>query len=762
MNGKSRSARPISRDRRLQEEHAAGPIAGEWKGEDHSEITIPDSLPTRVAKAIRAGYCVIPQMRSKVSYFAWKEFQERRPSPQEVAKWCAKYPDANWAVVTGQVSGRIVLDFDGDEGRASLRKLGLQKTIKTPSGGYHVHVQAPEWRVQGGARIAPDLVPGMDLRADGQLATIYGSRSGKRYAWQKGWKLYTLEELPEALQQLLESRRFREPTPIILPEGFDTYTDGEKLIAEALSKVAEGEARNDTGFWLWCQLRDERYEFAAAQEAVERFAEKVNVSAGHSYTRQEVYNSGVSAYSLPARAPRAMREDKDDFWPRTDLGNAERLIARHGRDLRYCHPWSCWLVWDGQRWVRDLTAEVGRRAKDATRQIFRSAAEVDEPERTALIKFGRQTEAASRQRAMVDLARNDAQAVVLPEAFDADPWQLNVLNGVLDLRTGRLAQHAPENLLMHQAPVEYLPEVPCPQWEKFLHRVLPDEEDREYLKRAVGYSLCGSVQEHNFFIPYGTGRNGKGTFTGTIHRLLGSYGHAAPADLFLSQRPGGIREERADLFGKRFVVTTETEEGQKLAEAQIKALTGGDPISAHRKFEHHFTFMPTHKLWLATNYKPQIRGTDEGIWSRVHLVPFIVFIPERQRDLKLMEKLWDERSGILNWAMQGFMEWNSRGLAPSPNVRAASKEYREEEDTFGRFLDECCEQGAKLEELSSVLHSEHSSWAQKNNLKPMSSSAFGKKLSAKGFTSTTIGHAKTRAWRGIALRGVTVNVAKGE
>jgi P4 family phage/plasmid primase-like protien len=230
-------------------------------------------------------------------------------------------------------------------------------------------------------------------------------------------------------------------------------------------------------------------------------------------------------------------------------------------------------------------------------------------------------------RAMLALARSEPGIPILPGELDGDPWLLNVLNGTIDLRTGTLRPHDREDRITKLADVRFDSEADCPVWIGFLQEVLPDPDLREFVRRLVGYRLTGSTQEHVLPFLFGVGANGKSTFLNTIQSLLGiTYAIKAPADLLLAMRNESHPTELADLFGKRLVCCNEAEDGRRLAESLVKELTGGDKIRARRMREDFWEFSPTHKIWLAANHKPSVRGTDHGIWRRIKLIPFTVTI----------------------------------------------------------------------------------------------------------------------------------------
>lgn len=271
-------------------------------------------LPDPVLLAHRAGLSIIPQSMQKSALFKWKEYQTRQPTETELKEWHAQYPGINWAMVCGEVSKIIVLDFDGEEGRQTLERLDLRPYIRTPSGGYHVYVKWPGFHIVGGARVSPHF-PGMDLRSDGNLATFYGKNLKGEYKVLKGRKLYKVEELPESVQALIRHRKRGanpELSSVELPAMFDDFMPRDEVLAEALEKIEAGGARNEVGFWLACQLRDERYPEKEAWRVLKEFAQKVSKSGKHPYTKQEAYNSLRQAFSQPPRLPRSLG-DKGTF-----------------------------------------------------------------------------------------------------------------------------------------------------------------------------------------------------------------------------------------------------------------------------------------------------------------------------------------------------------------------------------------------------------------------------------------------------------------
>lgn len=401
----------------------------------------------------------------------------------------------------------------------------------------------------------------------------------------------------------------------------------------------------------------------------------------------------------------------------TDLGNAERFLDGHGEDVGYCDAWNKWIVWTGKRWEVDTLQRVQLWAEKTVRHIYKEARdEPDSSRRVALAGWAARSEAASRIAAMLKLA--EPLAAVSPDQFDRDPWVFNVANGTLDLRTGNLREHRREDRITKLAPVEYEPGADRTLVDTFLERVQPDPEVRSYLWRRWGYGLTGDVGEHVLAIDYGAGRNGKSTAMNAILAVMGDYGVQVPAEL-LVDRPGGHPTDRTTLHGRRTAVATETDEGAKLNVSLVKLLTGGDPITARRMREDFWTFNPTHKLTLITNHKPQIRETKDAIWKRVHLVPWAVQIPDGEQDKALSHKL--RGPGLLRALVEGCLDYQHKcGLLPPGPVVAASRDYRDEQDLLGGFIDECLEEDDASELEGKVLYGLYTEWVEENGHRAMS------------------------------------------
>lgn len=443
----------------------------------------------------------------------------------------------------------------------------------------------------------------------------------------------------------------------------------------------------------------------------------------------------------------------------TDVGNAQRLVAVHGHDMRYVSRWKTWIVWDGRRWRRDESGEVERRAKAVVRDMFREAAELEGEKRTALATWALKSEAAPRIKAMVDLARSEAGVAMHYGLLDQRPRRLTVANGTLDLWSGQLGPFDRADLMTKMVDIPYHDDAECPIWRATLDVIFGgDAALIAYVQRAVGYSLTGDTSEQCLHLCHGTGSNGKSTMLDVLAELSGEYGQQADFQTFLDRRhDSGPRNDVARLAGARLVRSSEVGDHKRLNEGLIKSLTGGDIITARFLYSEDFEFKPQFKLWLAANHKPVIRGTDYAIWRRIRLIPFDVTITAEQVDSDLPAKLRGELPGILRWAVEGCQMWLESGLRPPERVTAATADYKAESDLLAAFIDENCEIGPGLSEQGAKLYAAYKRWAEMNGEYIMTNTRFGRELGDRGYGAEHTMTGKVR--RGIALAsGDTLNI----
>jgi putative DNA primase/helicase len=445
--------------------------------------------------------------------------------------------------------------------------------------------------------------------------------------------------------------------------------------------------------------------------------------------------------AAPEWQPAAAVNPADPTWeikpdPCTDVANARRFSARHGHCVRFLHVWNKWLIFTGSRWELDSSGAVMRLAKEVADGIYKEAATSENPDdQEALVKWAKASHSRTRLDAMIELAKSEQPIPASHESFDADPWLLNCLNGTVDLQSGALHPHNSSDLLTKTTGVEYPVEAGDDPvlWLEFLGTIFRgDAELIGFVRRLMGSALPGEVIEHLLAIFYGGGANGKSVLIETILASLGEYAMKAPAGLLMASRGERHPTELADLYGKRLVAITETADGQRLDERLVKETTGGDTIRARRMREDFWQFKPSHLSVLVTNHKPVVRGTDNGIWRRLRLVPFTVTIPEPQQDKRLPIKLLAELGAILRWMVQGCVEWQHSGLQAPRQVMLATEEYRGESDTFGQWFEEHLKAEPSLGYLASVKASaafaSYKAWCEETGERNLSNRRFGERM----------------------------------
>ncbi len=438
--------------------------------------------------------------------------------------------------------------------------------------------------------------------------------------------------------------------------------------------------------------------------------------------------------------------------PTTDMELAERLVTLYGDRLRYCGQMG-WLTWSGTHWQRDEMGQAPVFAKQAVRNGYGSLGLVnDDKERKRLYAALRKAEHANRIRGILTLAESEQRIRVAADDLDGDEYLLNLTSGTFNLKTREHRPHNPDDMITKVAGCRYDPDAECPRWLQFLNEIF--EGDRElvaFMQRAVGYTLTGDATEHCLFLCHGSGANGKSVFQQTVAAMMGDYCRQASAETFMVKRGGGANSDIARLAGVRYVPVVEVEEDRRLHESLVKSVTGGDSVVARFMYREFFEFRPEFKLWFGANHKPNIRGTDVGIWRRIHLVPFERVIPEADRDPHLTDTLRGELEGLLNWALAGCAAWLADGLRPPSKVMAATQEYRSEQDTFAAFMAECVERKPGHVETAADLFRAYKYHCEGVNERPKSQTWFGGELTKLGFEKMKDPDTRRVMYAGVAI-----------
>jgi putative DNA primase/helicase len=446
-----------------------------------------------------------------------------------------------------------------------------------------------------------------------------------------------------------------------------------------------------------------------------------------------------------AQEHRVAEQPAEDIRPPafSDEELALRFAERHGGELRYVAAWGRWLRWDGTRWLFDDTLY----AYDLSRRICREVAAGCNKAKVANAIAAAKTVAAIER-----LAKADRRHAATVDQWDADIWLCNTPGGVIDLHTGEVRPHRPDDYMTRITGVTADARCPTPIWRAFLERVTAgDTELIAFMQRLAGYALTGATSEHALAFLYGTGANGKSTFLNAVTGCAGDYHRAAPIETFTASNSDRHPTDLAGLRGARLVTAIETEEGRRWAESKIKALTGGDRIAARFMRQDFFEYVPQFKLIIAGNHKPGLRSVDEAIRRRFHLIPFTITIPSEERDHDLEHKLRAEWPGILDWMIRGCLEWQRIGLAAPKAVTDATAAYLEAQDAIAAWMDDQCERDPNAWERSAALFANWKAWAERSGEPPGDIKRFRDRIEARGLEGRREPGTGQRGYQGIKL-----------
>lgn len=420
----------------------------------------------------------------------------------------------------------------------------------------------------------------------------------------------------------------------------------------------------------------------------------------------------------------------------TDTGNARHFIDRFGSVLRYNVDNKMWMFWNDKNWQADIFNNVKNFAEVVIEEMKQEAKMTDvEESRKAIISNVKRTLQHSGKEAMIKEAEHIEGIPVLNDSFDNNEYAFNCASGIVNLRNGEIRQHSRDEMLSKYSPYEVDYKNEPKLWLRFLNEIFEDNEDVvKYLQRVLGYSMTGSTREQCMFMLIGDGSNGKSLLLDIINEALGTYAATSNVDILLEKHNAsqGNLGDVARLNGIRYVVTDEAKLGDKLNESAIKTMTSGiGKIVARFLYGNEFEFTPKMKIFMASNYKPTIRGTDHGIWRRIKVIPFKVVIPDEKQDKDLKYSLLKEMPQILGWLIKGCIYWQKYGLQEPNVLKQAQNDYRSEMDVVQRWVDEVCLIGNEYRETSTKLFDNFSNYVKTNKEFQLSHTMFGRNLSKK-------------------------------
>jgi len=669
--------------------------------------------------------------------------------------------DINLAVLLGEQTDATrpyspvgVVDFDGPEAWNKARDYGVSSSepvwiAKTPSGGYHVY-----YSIRDTDELKRITHPGglpVDLLVNGYALIAPSQTERGSYRW---WDRHGPLDIPG-------SELYAPPEGILRLWRGENGTKPAARRQDMAQAIPAG-ARNSR----LASVAGVLHRRGLSPEAVESalLAEneaKCKPPLPENEVRQ-IAKSITSRYSQP-QPPGGVPPGRNGNtpFPLSDMGNAEFFAAQHADTIRYDHRRDRWLVWHNHSWRADDTAMILRAAKATARRRYEDAWDLeDDDDRKAAAKHAFQLEARAKVDAMLALAKSEIPIADAGGSWDIDPWLMGFKNGVLDLRTSVFRNGRPEDRITMRAGVAYDPLAECPRWHQFLAEIFNDDIDLvDFVWRALGYSLTGDTREQVVFILYGDGSNGKSRFLGATREALGDYAHNAPFSTFetgIGAR-AAIPNDVAALVGRRLVTSSETGVNSRMNEARMKALTGGDRMTARFLHGEFFEFQPVSKFWLGVNHRPRVYDDSYGFWRRVRLIPFDQTFKGDTDDKNLENKLRRELPGIMAWMVQGCLTWQREGLESPAGVTVATEEYRESTNPISEFVDECVvrEEGAVVQ--ASAAWNAYKEWCEREQVtkrEEISRTRFGL-LFSRQFGKSVKEHAgkyrNTKVYRGVRL-----------
>jgi putative DNA primase/helicase len=722
-------------------------------------------LDQALAYAAR-GWWVFPLKPNTKIPITKHGFKDASNDPKVIRAWWTKTPRANIGLDCGR-SGVLVIDVDGDEGLETLADLEAARglvyhtlTSHTPGkagkgAGLHLIFDMPAGTPIGNKKIGP----GLETRGAGGYIVLAPSihpdhLKGPAYRWED--EHAPIADLPQVFIDLLTAQpentprsAAAAPSPArsVSQAEIEHYTraafDDELTNLRAAREGDRNNQLNRSAYSLGQLIGAGTLDRITVEAALEQVARDIGLKG------KEVTATIKSGLDDGLTKPRDLSHLADrrnghhaaqpandanpqflDRLPLTDAGNAEAFTMLFGDDLRYDFRQKRWLSWDAHRWAPDSDGHIDRLSLRAIRARQHAALNIeDQDRRLKAIKWAVGSENQGRLSATNSLARSMKPIADKGDKWDQDAWLMGCDNGVIDLRTGNLRAARRDDAITLSTGITYDPEAHPRRFIRFLSEVFDRNDDLiAFIQRIVGYSLTADTREHCMMLCHGSGRNGKSVLLNTLRLIMGDYAMNTPFSTFENLRDSGGNTPTNDialLSRARLVTASETNEARRLNEARVKAIAGGDPITARFLYGEYFTYQPGFKVWLAMNHKPIVTGTDDGIWTRIRLIPFNVSFKGRE-DKTLQETLKAERAGILSWAVQGCLQWQAYGLKEPEIVLKATEDYRQESDLIGQFLNECTIRAEDKIARAGQMYEAYEKWCNENGCEAKSGNVFGR------------------------------------
>lgn len=632
----------------------------------------------------------------------------------------------------------------------------------SPSGkGVHIIIQGklPEY-VKGTGK--KSIKHGLEIYQNGRYFTMTGNRENGNQIYER------TDELEEIFEEFFSREELEKHTDLVIDDSIHNDEDdsvtwermfksksGAEIKAMFNGELIINNDHSSTDMSLcnhlafWCDKDYIKMDRMFRQTGLMR-------NKWDEYRGEQTYGEMTLIDAISSTANVVSDNEKSDLkitikesksYNYTELGNAEWFSDEYQGKVLYSKQYE-WLLWNGKKWEVDDIGKVNRMATNLFKKLWETDSEATQ-------KWARTCE--SRKTITNSLALAQSFLPVRNEELDSHKYLFNCQNGVLDLKSGILLPHKSQYLLTKIASIGYEKEAECPTWKVFLESIFKDGNGKtdydliHYIQKVIGYSMTGDISEQSIFFLYGSGKNGKSTFINVIHNILGEYARQSNKDTFIANdNKNGANNDVARLVGSRFVSAIESAENEKLDESLVKQITGGEKVLARFLHKEFFEFSPEFKVFFTTNHKPIIRGSDEGIWRRVKLIPFVVQIPEEKRDKDLPIKLLQETPGILNWMLEGCLMWQKEGLKPPKVVEEASEHYKKEMDILYPFLTEACTSNPLAKVELKKLYQAYQEYVRQGGDIELKKRPFTRMLESKGYEKV-VGSGNKTYFKGIRL-----------
>ena len=723
----------------------------------------------RAADLISRGWSIVPIKAGtkRPPYKGWEAFWERKPSQDEIAAWI-RGGIVDWGIMCGPISNLIVIDLDDNEARAWAQEQGLPPgpTVTTGKGWHHYFSSEGN---EDMVKIIKFAGHNMDVLTKGGMVLAPGSRhpNGNTYEWvdgeeallalpgwvREGGRVQARGASPAATREHVAASGGLLTTMVPVSHGqMPTITEGARNVQ--LHKVAAS-CRGKEGLGydeILNRLIAENDRICSPPLSVEEL--KAITQSVMSYEQ------GMRRYNI------------------TDEGNLERLIDKLDGNLRYVINGGFWLAWDGKRWVEESDLMIEYLARVSNSSMVKEIANpaLDNEERKALMKHYNRSMSHNRIVSVAKMAKADRSLWLDANELDPDPYLFNCPNGTLDLRTGKLRKHNREDFITRMGQVDFkheLMDIPLDDllkssWMRFCRGMFSDYETREmedgtveYFQRLLGYFLTGATKEQKWFLWRGTGANGKSTTTKVLSRIFGDYAIYLDVKSFMKQGRNS-EANMARARGMRLCMTSEPNPGSQLDETLMKTATGGGSVEARFLYQKPFSYVPSWKIMMEANSRPQVSGGDEGNYRRIQELDFrgnFMRWPGEMSDQyhygfsrSIDADLSAEIEMIFAWMVRGCLKWNRAGLGAPPRVEAASMQYREEMDVIQSFLKDTAEQSRNLKVSAKEVNEMYRLWALANGEDPDRSARWlSFRLTEKGMERGIVAKG-VRGYRGMSFK----------